>query len=271
MYGDPKRKISRNFKTWESAVWKCNANTRFIARIKNVIFTRVTNDKKWNVTLNNKSWHMKNLLVLCPQHHTCWVYEELISPVSLGQPPELMHNYDDLNHVAQRLWKFSNASWTCSFWLLGVFLFFLQSLRKELLSLIFSYSYGRIVMFLFRTQELDLCISSENVMTCSYARWYRSMVRSKHRPKMGHGRPLWLTTARYIFTCARNYKQSTNVYPEQRASGTCKHEAQPYCITSQLQLAPDLVCSSSREWTCREEIPYNPGIHSCNIKKLIPR
>lgn len=95
MYGDPKWKISRNFKTWESAVWKCNANTRFIAGIKNVIFTRVTNDEKWNVTLNNKSWHMKNLLVLCPQHHTCWVYEELISPVSLGQPPELMRNYDD--------------------------------------------------------------------------------------------------------------------------------------------------------------------------------
>lgn len=45
---------------------------------------------------------------------------------------------------------------------------FLQSLKQELLSFIISYSYGEVLMFLFRTQELDLRINFKNVMTCSY-------------------------------------------------------------------------------------------------------
>lgn len=47
---------------------------------------------------------------------------------------------------------------------------FLHSFKKELLSFIISYSYGEVLMFLFRTQELDLRINFKNVMTCYYER-----------------------------------------------------------------------------------------------------
>lgn len=102
--------------------------------------------------------------------------------------------------------------------------------------LIISSSYSDVLMFLFRTRELDLRTNFNSVMTC-----YSELCKVVQKQTEAKDGPRSVTANRDFFTCTRNQNTATQQKPEQRGSGTCEREAQPYCITSNVQRAPDPV------------------------------